>query len=148
MMRKLRENEVAPLALMKLADDEAKILAYLPVSEVFVLEVNGEIIGSCVVKQQSEQSYEVMNLAIATNQQGHSYGKTLLSAVIQEIRDRHAKVLDIATADASLPALHLYKKLGFQQVAVVKNYFVTHYPAPIFEAGVQCIDQIRLQLTF
>ncbi|MGY3777275.1 GNAT family N-acetyltransferase [Isobaculum melis] len=146
MIRTLQENEVVPLALMKLADDEAKILTYLSVSEVFVLEENQQIIGSCVVKQQSPTTYEVMNLAIAKNQQNQGYGEKLLSAVIQIVRKQKAKVLTIATADTSLPALHLYQKLGFQQVAVVRNYFMTHYPAPIFEAGRQCMDQIQLQL--
>nr|WP_273262506.1 hypothetical protein [Pseudomonas sp.] len=43
--------------------------------------------------------------------------------------------------------LTFYQRAGFRVVAVEPDYFLTHYPEPLFENGLQHRDRLRLALT-
>ncbi|WP_276511400.1 GNAT family N-acetyltransferase [Pseudomonas nitroreducens] len=73
-------------------------------------------------------------------------GRRLLLAAIEQARDAGLQRLTIATGNSSLAQLGLYQRVGFRIVGIDPDYFVRHYPEPIFESGIQCRDQIRLAL--
>jgi hypothetical protein len=42
--------------------------------------------------------------------------------------------------------LTFYQRAGFRVVAVEPDYFLQHYPEPLFENGLQHRDRLRLAL--
>lgn len=144
-IRKLTFSEY-PMDLLYLADpDEAMVANYLTLGEVFGLLDNGEQIGVCVCVKKTETLGEIMNLAIKEERQGNGLGRFLLQEVMNKVKKQGIQELEIATGNSSLGQLHLYQSLGFKKFAEIPNYFIEHYPEPIFENGMQCTDQIWLR---
>lgn len=40
----------------------------------------------------------------------------------------------------------LYQRCGFSIESIEKDYFVRHYPDPIYENGIECRDMVRLRM--
>ena len=40
----------------------------------------------------------------------------------------------------------LYERCGFVRCGIDEDYFRKHYPAPIFENGVECRHMVRLRM--
>ncbi len=147
--RLLHQSEQPPLNLLLLADpSEKQIAKYIKHSKIFIAEQNGVIIGVCALSEIASRVYEIHNIAVAELHQGKGIGTQLLNQAIAFVNDRKAATLIICTADTSLGQLHLYKKMGFEIDSVEKDYFIQHYPEPIYENGTQCRDRLKLKLTF
>ena len=108
-------------------------------------ETAKEVIGSLVFEKQAA-NWEILNVAVAPQRQGQGIGGKLMDACLANI-DAEADNLPIIvkTGDLTSPALSLYQKKGFDQIALVKDYFVQHYPEPIFEDGQQLRNQVILE---
>ncbi|MEQ8714792.1 MAG: GNAT family N-acetyltransferase [Cyclobacteriaceae bacterium] len=145
----MKPPESIPVRLLLLADPSEKQIAnYIKQSKIFIAEQDKVIIGVCALSETSSQVYEVHNIAVAELYQGKGIGTQLLNQAIAFANDRLAATLIICTADTSLGQLHLYKKMGFKIDAVEKDYFIRHYPEPIYENGSQCRDRVILKITF
>ena len=64
-------------------------------------------------------------------------------ACAEYYREKFKKMI-IGTGDASL-ALSFYKKYGFQETYVVKNFFIDHYDHDIIENGCKLKDMQYLE---
>lgn len=93
--------------------------------EVFLIaECEGAIIGSTHVKLGRERESHVGNfgISVAKNFRGIGLGYYLTKEVIKlakkELKPR-PKIIRLSVYRGNLPALNLYKKVGFQQVALI-----------------------------
>ncbi|MCP8462693.1 GNAT family N-acetyltransferase [Pseudomonas sp. ZM23] len=137
----------APWPLLLLADpDGGQVLRYLAQSRVLALEGEERVLGVVVITPREAGVAEITNLAVDESCQGRGLGRRLLLAAIEQSRDAGVQRLTIATGNSSLAQLSLYQRVGFRIVGVEPDYFVRHYPEPIFENGIQCRDQILLAL--
>ncbi len=144
----LKDPKNAPMELLLLADpSEDLINQYLPDSFVIVAETKEEIVGICVLLKKGDHEMEVMNLAVKETNQKQGIGKSLLLHAIDFADSNQIKKLWIGTADSSFHQLKLYRKIGFEEVDRIANFFVDHYEEPIYENGLQARDMVRLQLT-
>lgn len=143
MIRLLQREESYPWELLLDADPDRQLVEnYLSKSIVFVKENSlGRIIGVAVLQEGSE-SDEIMNVAVAPDHQGKGIGGELLEAVFAFRQT--SKPLIIKTGDLTSAALSLYKRKGFKEVGFIKDYFVDHYPEPIYENGQQLRNQVIL----
>lgn len=88
----------------------------------FVL-VNGEtIIGYCGIWKVMDEA-QITNIAILTEERGHSYGELLLRYVMEWLKGHRVVTLSLEVRASNIPAQSLYKKLGFVQAGVRKNYY-------------------------
>lgn len=161
------------LPLLLLADpDETLIDQYLSSSIVMVAkheskdEEKDDYIGAIVLQRGEETSdtnadnsyasnavkhgpndetIEIMNLAVSPKFQQQGIGRRLLLTAINYAREWGFSGLKIATGNSSVHQLRLYQSMGFEIERVIVDYFVDHYPAPIYEAGIQCRDRIELR---
>ncbi len=148
-IRSLKPPESIPVRLLLLADpSEKQVAKYIKHSKIFIAEQDEVIIGVCALSETSSRVYEIHNIAVAELHQGKGIGTQLLNQAIAFTNDRKAATLIICTADTSLGSLHLYKKMGFEIDAVEKDYFIQHYPEPIYENGTQCRDRLKLKMVF
>ncbi|HET8884919.1 MAG TPA: GNAT family N-acetyltransferase [Salinimicrobium sp.] len=144
-IRKLDLTETPPYELLLMADPSIEqIENYLPLSEVFIAENEGEILGCYVICEIGKNQWEIKNIAVLTEKQGFGIGRKLIEDAIVRVRGRNALKIIIRTGNSSMMQLRLYQKCGFMISEVEKDYFVKPYPEPIFENGIQCKDRVTL----
>ena len=142
----ITQKEAIPLHLLLLADPSRdKIEHYLQNGECYAGVIDGSIMAVMVLVYQAEQRVEIMNLAVDSSFQGHGYGRKLLRFASHLCKTKSIKKLAIATADSSIHQLRLYQSEGFNIRNIEKEYFLKNYAKPIFENGLQAVDQIILE---
>lgn len=148
-IERLEDYKLAPMALLLLADpSEEAILEYLTISKLLVAKIDGEIAGMIVLKALNNEISEIMNLAVDENYQRRGIGRKLIIAALEYARNAGMQSVKIATGNSSIHQLKLYQSCGFVIDQILENYFVEHYPEPIYEDGIQCIDRIELLYHF
>ncbi|MBA2870346.1 ribosomal protein S18 acetylase RimI-like enzyme [Anoxybacillus calidus] len=117
---------------------------YIRRGQCFVAEINGQIIGVYVLLPTRPETIELVNIAVDEKQQGKGIGKQLVLHAVENAKQQGYKTMEIGTGNSSIRQLALYQKCGFRITGVDRDFFVKHYPEPIFENGIQCRDMIRL----
>ncbi|MGM0125043.1 hypothetical protein IGI37_002439 [Enterococcus sp. AZ194] len=147
MIRSLLQTEPLPWHLLLDADPEKEIVeGYINHSEILVAVREEKIIG-CLAYQIREEEAELMNVAVDSAYQGQGLGKQLVEQALIEIganKPYSPFPVLVKTGNSTLSALALYKSQGFQEVARVKDYFLTHYSEKIYEEGILLTDQVIL----
>ncbi len=95
--------------------------------ELFVYEVNQEVVGTCILVPNQRRCKHVMRLstlAIKPNLQRMGHGKSFLQAILDNIRSRGGfrRVELFVEADNHI-AISFYKILGFTLEGTLKNWF-------------------------
>ncbi len=109
--------------------------SYLKNGELFVAELNNEIVGVLVLYSH-EQQVEIKNIAVAENHQNKGIGKLLLNYATERAKNTGYAELIIGTANSSIHQLYLYQKVGFELKEIRKHFFTDHYQQPIVENGI------------
>lgn len=89
---------------------------------------------------------EVVNIAVAPEYQRRGIATTLLQHAVRTARDAGFRLLEIGTGDIGAGQIALYERCGFVRCGIDEDYFRKHYPAPIFENGVECRHMVRLRM--
>lgn len=136
----------APMDLLLLADPSvAKINGYLPASRCFVAGSGETSVGVCVVIPLGQDAYELMSIAVAPDHQQDGVGTQLLKHTIEAVRKLGVRRLEVGTGSFGYQ-LTFYQRQGFRVTSIDRDFFVRNYPEPIFEAGIQLRDMLRLTL--
>jgi len=129
----------------RLADDsEANLASYLDRGSVWVArDPDGTVVGHLQVVV-SDDTWEVLNTAVAEDRQGTGVGRRLLEHAIAEARQAGVRRVVVATATADTGNLRFYQRCGFRMERVVQDAFVpeTGYPDPIEIDGIPLRDQV------
>ncbi|WP_080846129.1 GNAT family N-acetyltransferase [Cytobacillus gottheilii] len=146
-IRELSKKENAPLDLLLLADpSEEMVLTYLHRGSCFLAEIDDEIMGEYVLLETGPQTAEIVNIAVAAEQQGKGIGKKLVTHAISKAKELGYHHLEIGTGNSSIHQLLLYQKCGFRINRIEHNYFINHYKEEIIENGIRCSDKIVLAM--
>lgn len=146
-IRSLRTDEELPYHLLLLADPSRKLVEeYVMRGKCYIAENDQEIVGVYVLLPTSSDTVELVNIAVATSEQGHGLGKQLVLDAIQRSKINGYKIIEVGTGNSSIGQLALYQKCGFRIMEVDHDFFRRNYEEPIFENGILCRDMIRLQL--
>lgn len=87
-----------------------------------VLEQENQIIGYCGAWLVIDEAH-ITNVAILPEYQGKGLGKALMNKMIEHSRETGIERMTLEVRKSNLVAQSLYKKLGFQEGAVRKNYY-------------------------
>lgn len=144
-IRKINMEEDPPMDLLLLADPSRSLVeGYLKRGECFVAEIDDQFIGVYVLLPTRPETVELVNIAVAENQQGQGIGKLLIMNAIQTARFMGYKTIEVGTGNSSIGQLALYQKCGFRIIGIDKDFFIRNYTEAIFENGIQCRDMVRL----
>ncbi len=144
-IRKLKPEETPPYALLLLADPSKEMIAsYIDRGDCFVAEEGEHIIGVYVLLPTKSETIELMNIAVAEQQQGSGVGKRLVVDAIRVAKEKGYKTIEVGTGNSSIGQLALYQKCGFRITSVDRDFFTKHYAEVIVENGIVCRDMIRL----
>lgn len=136
----------APMDLLLEADPSpAQIESYLFRSRCYAARNGNDIIGIYVILDRGNDIYELMNIAVDPSWQGKGLGSQLLRHAISTARQNGARRLEVGTGTFG-HQLAYYQKAGFRAFAVDRDFFLRHYPEPVFENGLQHKDMLRFAI--
>lgn len=139
-------GEQAPMALLLEADPSTTVIAgYLQDGHCVVARLGEATVGVYVIQALTADTWELMNIAVAPEHQGQGIGALLLRHAIDQARQLGGKRLELGTGSFG-HQLTFYQRAGFRVVAVEPDYFLQHYPEPLYENGLQHRDRLRLAL--
>ncbi len=81
--------------------------------EILFAKFNDKIVGTCALIKLDQDTYELAKMAVDEEYQGRHIGEKLGLAVIDRAVQRGAVKLILESNKKLIPALSLYKKLGF-----------------------------------
>lgn len=143
----LRKDVHPPWDLLLLADpSEDMVSAYLKGGYCYVAELDNSVVGIIVLFPKSKVIIEIKNIAVSEYLQGKGIGSKLIKHGIEAAKEKGFNTVEIGTGNSSISQLALYQKAGFRIIGIDHDFFVRHYPEPIYENGIQCRDMIRLSM--
>ncbi len=141
----IKSNKRKFLPLLLLGDEQEELInGYLDRGTLFILYDAGILRTAAVVTDEGNGVYEIQNLATVPESQRQGYGKAMIAHIVQFCRPKASR-LTLGTGDSPL-TLPFYVSCGFRETHRVKNFFLTHYDHPIYEAGRQLTDKVYLSL--
>jgi ribosomal protein S18 acetylase RimI-like enzyme len=82
--------------------------------EVFFVLHGGQVLGTCAVRKESDDTYELCKMAVAPEAQGLGLGDALMRAVIRFAQEKGGRRVYLVSNTKLGPAIGLYRKHGFQ----------------------------------
>lgn len=132
------------LPLLLLADEQEDMIdRYLNRGSMYVLD-DGGAKAVCVITDEGNGVAEIKNLAVDPSCRRRGYGRRMIEYVKNLCRGKY-KILQVGTGDSPL-TVPFYEACGFVRSHTVADFFTQNYDHPIFEAGVQLVDMVYLQL--
>ena len=129
--------------LLLLADpEEQAVQKYLFEGDMYVLQVDGQDVCEAVICRTAPSECELMNLATREDMQGRGYASTLAHLLMKQ----YSETCSIMRVGTSEDGRAFYRRLGFQDELIRKNFFLDNYEHPIFENGRQCTDMYCLKV--
>lgn len=93
-----------------------------PNSLYFVCKKSGEIIGFAGITTILDTA-ELNNIVIKKSFRGKHFSSLLLKKIINECINKNCKKINLEVSASNKIAISLYKKYGFVQVGLRKNYY-------------------------
>ena len=112
---------IEPIDHEMLSDPEKYIIdkgGYL-----FFGKANDEIAGTFALIKNQEGVYELSKMAVDERFQGKNIGNKMLQFCLEECRRLKATKIILYSNTRLEPAIHLYKKFGFKEVALVNTEY-------------------------
>jgi ribosomal-protein-alanine N-acetyltransferase len=132
---RLTTNDTGAIALLHRedfarpwSDDEfTSLLAQDTVFGFTVLETGRASAGPVgfVLARLAAGEGEILTVVVARAHRRHGLGWQLMDAVLRELHAERAEALFLEVDETNLPALHLYRRLGFREVGKRPGYYQT-----------------------
>ncbi len=93
-----------------------------PFANVYVYELNGEIIGYFDLLISYENA-ELANIGVSRQYQHNGIGTKMMEYINQLVQKNHCENFTLEVRMSNENAIHLYEKFGFKIVSSRKNYY-------------------------
>ena len=125
----MNESHVAQVAALEklcFSDpwSEASITSELenPLSLWLIAEENGAVCGY-VGSQTVLDETDMMNIAVHPDCRRKGIAAALITELVSRLKARGSRILRLEVRESNLPAIALYKAMGFTQLGLRKNYY-------------------------
>ena len=95
-------------------------------AKYIVIQHEEELVGYCGAWIVVDEAH-ITNIAILPEYRGMKLGETLLKKVMTEAKRLGAKSMTLEVRMSNMIAQNLYRKLGFQNGAIRKNYYTDNH---------------------
>lgn len=85
---------------------------------ILFAELDGEIVGTVALIFQEEGVYEMAKMGVLPAAQGRKVGWALAQAILEKARELGGKKVVLYSSRKLLPAIGMYRKLGFEEVLI------------------------------
>lgn len=130
MLERMNEDHVAQVAaLEKLCFpdpwSERSVASELdnPLS-LWLVATEGERVLGYVGSQSVLDEADMMNVAVHPDARRRGLARSLVEALIEQLKDREVRMLTLEVRASNEPAKALYESMGFTQVGRRKNYYL------------------------
>ena len=89
---------------------------------VFLVCEDAEVVGYVGMYLSFEEG-EITNVAVTSSYRKRGCGQLLMEAIKEEAKARQAESIILEVRVSNAPAISLYKKQGFEQIAIRKNFY-------------------------
>jgi ribosomal protein S18 acetylase RimI-like enzyme len=140
--------------LREAEDSTSEIESYLDSGDLFLftlLQTGGEtVIGHVLVRPLGQDEQELKNLAIVEGHRRLGFGRSMIGAVLAELRARGVRRVEVATSGADTGNLEFYQRCGFRLLRIERDYFspARGYPEGFSLFGLPASDLVVLDQTF
>lgn len=90
---------------------------------IFFARRSDSIIGTAALLRKSDAVFELGKMAVAPTARGTGVGTRLLKHCIQFARQQGIEKLILYSNTRLAPAIHLYQKFGFREIALEKGLY-------------------------
>ena len=84
------------------------------------------VIGYAILMVALDEAH-LLNVAIAAQWQGQGVGRDFLAHMVGVAKSASCQIVYLEVRPSNMPARHLYRKLGFQQIAIRPEYYPAHH---------------------
>lgn len=143
----IHKTDTPSRELLLLADEsEASVADYIGRGTCYATYDDRRIVDQYVLIHTRPFTAEVVNIAVTPDRQRQGIATALLAHAVDTARRAGFRLLEIGTGDCGLGQIALYERCGFVRCGIDEDYFRKHYPAPIFENGLECRHMVRLRM--
>ncbi|MDR7203568.1 GNAT family N-acetyltransferase [Priestia megaterium] len=141
-----KDRRASYLNLLLIGDEDEKVVkSYINEGSLFTIVYEKKEIGvvQCLIDEE-ESAVEVKNIGLKKAYRGKGIGSKVIKKLEALYECNHYSKMIVGTADSSLENIAFYKKAGFYQSGVKKNFFLQYVP-PIYENGLQAIHMVMFE---
>ncbi len=91
-------------------------------STYLVAKLDDKIVGFAGIKVMLNQA-DIMNIVVKKDFRNQGIGTLLLKRLLDLAKENKISDITLEVMEENYSAIHLYKKFGFEQIAVRKNYY-------------------------
>ncbi len=84
---------------------------------------HGEAVVGYAILMIALDEAHLLNFAVAAEWQNQGVGRAFLEHIVEVARDAGCQIVYLEVRPSNAPARHLYRKLGFQQIAIRPGYY-------------------------
>ena len=81
-----------------------------------------EVVGYVIMYHVASEG-QILNIAVKNTHRNQKIATQIFAAVIEYAQNANIESLTLEVRASNIPALGLYKKLGFEEVGIRKNYY-------------------------
>jgi N-acetylglutamate synthase-like GNAT family acetyltransferase len=96
-----------------------------PGGHIFLAMDGYDVVGTAGLQKKNEEEYELVKMAVDPKYRGQGISKLLLEKCIDEARKNKAEKIFLFSNSQLHTAINLYKKYGFEHVAVTDSPMLT-----------------------
>lgn len=90
--------------------------------DCWVVAHGENVIGYAILMVALDEAH-LLNFAVASEWQNQGIGRAFLAHVVQVAREAGAQIVYLEVRPSNVAARHLYRKMGFQQIAIRPEYY-------------------------
>lgn len=90
---------------------------------IFYVQYKDAIVGTVSLLKIDKQTFELSKMAVSEEIQGLGIGKKLLEHCIEVAKEQQIEKLILYSNRSLKPAIHLYKKFGFQEIDLEEGIY-------------------------
>jgi ribosomal protein S18 acetylase RimI-like enzyme len=91
---------------------------------IFFAVTGTDVVGTVAMIKIDENTFELAKLAVTEQYKGYKIGNQLMEACIHYAKSKNAHKIILYTNQKLIPAIHLYKKYGFNEAPLVNNKYI------------------------
>lgn len=92
-------------------------------SDLLVADIGGKVVGYIAVMDIDRETSKIVSLAVKKEFRKRGIGTKLLSTAIKRCKERGKKKILLEVRVSNYIAQRLYKKMGFEIVDMIPNYY-------------------------
>ncbi|MEO6731164.1 MAG: GNAT family N-acetyltransferase [Ferruginibacter sp.] len=90
---------------------------------IFFAKLNEEIAGTFALLKEQDNVYELSKMAVSEKFQGMKIGNRMMEYCIAMAKELNAAKIILYSNTKLHPAIHLYKKYGFEEVPITNSIY-------------------------